>query len=157
MHPDKPTKTLKYLYTIYNRTCEYTSPYSPHRVYEWDVANEFLNQHFYEILTEWRDLQLMAKEFNVAHATDPDTRLCINDYRVLREGRYTSVSINDYRVLREGRYTSVSTNDYQVLREGRYTSVSTNDYRVLREGRYTSVSTNDYRVLREGRYTSVST
>ena len=60
------------------------------RISEWDVCNEHLHKHYYEDKTQDKDM--LIKEFQKAYSTDPNPRLYLNDYEVVKKGSMTSVS-----------------------------------------------------------------
>ena len=64
------------------------------RVIQWDVNNEYLHAHYYEIETGEEDL--LCKLFKRARSIDQEVTLCTNDYELVRNGRFTSVSTSLY-------------------------------------------------------------
>ncbi|KAK2166537.1 hypothetical protein LSH36_38g07004 [Paralvinella palmiformis] len=55
---------------------------------EWDLCNEYLHKHFYELKTQYRDM--LISEFQKAHMYDPNAKLFLNDYEIVKKGRMTS-------------------------------------------------------------------
>jgi len=59
---------------------------------EWDLCNEYLHKHFYELKTQYRDM--LISEFQKAHMYDPNAKLFLNDYEIVKKGRMTSVRVS---------------------------------------------------------------
>ncbi|KAK2151467.1 hypothetical protein LSH36_362g02013 [Paralvinella palmiformis] len=76
------------------RRINYTMDFWKDDIYEWDMCNEYLNNHFYEDASGQIDLNLLVDEFKYANSLDSSAKLCINEYRVLRDGQLTSAEAN---------------------------------------------------------------
>ena len=69
--------------TLQSENCIYCECL-PFRMYEWDVCNEYVHKHFYEDASGVLDL--LERQFKLAHEVDPNTKLCLNDYEITRGG-----------------------------------------------------------------------